>query len=164
MNVENSCVFCKFSKDETVKTLEDNFFFSMLDSFPVTPGHSLIIPKRHILSVLDLTQEEWVDLQVFNSKVIKLIENSDLKATYIEMLQHMSPDRPVNFLNEAIGNPRINTKPDAYNFGINDGREAGRTVDHLHWHIIPRYKGDMEDPTGGVRHVIPEKGNYKISR
>lgn len=47
---------------------------------------------------------------------------------------------------------------------MNDGKAAGRTVDHLHWHIIPRYDGDMIDPRGGVRYVIPEMGNYKTPR
>ena len=49
---------------------------------------------------------------------------------------------------------------DGYNIGINDGKSAGRTVDHLHVHLIPRYDGDMEDPKGGVRGVIPEKQKY----
>lgn len=47
-----------------------------------------------------------------------------------------------------------------FNIGINDGRAAGQTVDHLHVHLIPRYAGDHPDPTGGVRHVIPDKANY----
>lgn len=51
--------------------------------------------------------------------------------------------------------------PDGYNTGINVGQTAGQTVSHVHLHLIPRYEGDMPDPTGGVRHVIPEKGNYK---
>lgn len=50
--------------------------------------------------------------------------------------------------------------PDAFNIGMNCGVEAGQTVFHFHCHIIPRYKGDMENPRGGVRHVIPSKGNY----
>lgn len=50
---------------------------------------------------------------------------------------------------------------DAYNIGQNVGVEAGQTVDYPHVHLIPRRKGDMEDPTGGVRHVIPNKGNYR---
>ena len=52
-------------------------------------------------------------------------------------------------------------KPDGFNVGFNAGSAAGQTVDHLHIHVIPRYEGDMIDPRGGVRHVIPEKGNYK---
>jgi len=50
--------------------------------------------------------------------------------------------------------------PDAYNIGVNDGGSAGRTIHHLHIHLIPRYKGDVENPRGGVRHIIPGKGDY----
>lgn len=52
-------------------------------------------------------------------------------------------------------------RPDGYNVGFNVGDAGGQTVFHLHVHVIPRYNGDMEDPRGGVRHVIPERGNYK---
>lgn len=50
--------------------------------------------------------------------------------------------------------------PEAFNIGVNDGEAAGRTVHHLHIHLIPRYKGDVEKPRGGIRHIIPGKGNY----
>lgn len=50
---------------------------------------------------------------------------------------------------------------DGFNVGFNFGSSAGQTVGWPHVHLIPRRKGDMEDPTGGVRHVIPEKGNYR---
>ncbi len=50
---------------------------------------------------------------------------------------------------------------DGFNVGFNYGQAAGQTVEWPHVHLIPRRKGDMEDPTGGVRHVIPEKGNYR---
>jgi diadenosine tetraphosphate (Ap4A) HIT family hydrolase len=50
---------------------------------------------------------------------------------------------------------------DAFNVGQNCGEVAGQTVMYPHIHMIPRRKGDMTDPRGGVRHVIPEKGNYK---
>ncbi len=51
-------------------------------------------------------------------------------------------------------------KPDAYNIGINEGQAAGRSIDHLHVHLIPRYKGDVPNPRGGVRNIIPDKGDY----
>ena len=50
---------------------------------------------------------------------------------------------------------------DGFNIGLNYGKAAGQTVGWPHVHLIPRRTGDMEDPTGGVRHVIPEKGNYR---
>ncbi|ABS28171.1 type III restriction protein res subunit [Anaeromyxobacter sp. Fw109-5] len=52
-------------------------------------------------------------------------------------------------------------RPDGYNVGFNAGEAAGQTVMHLHVHVIPRYRGDMDGPRGGVRHVIPWKGNYR---
>lgn len=53
---------------------------------------------------------------------------------------------------------------DGFNVGFNYGQAAGQTVPWPHVHLIPRRKGDMEDPTGGVRHVIPEKGNYRKTK
>ncbi|HTN83212.1 MAG TPA: HIT family protein, partial [Sorangium sp.] len=55
-------------------------------------------------------------------------------------------------------------RPDGYNIGINAGEAAGQTVMHLHVHVIPRFRGDVDDPRGGVRHVIPGKGNYLVGR
>jgi hypothetical protein len=50
--------------------------------------------------------------------------------------------------------------PDGYNIGINDGAAAGQTVMHLHVHLIPRYKGDMDDPRGGGRWIFARKAAY----
>jgi len=50
--------------------------------------------------------------------------------------------------------------PDAYNIGVNVGEHAGQTIPHIHIHLIPRYEGDVEDPRGGIRGVIPGKQRY----
>jgi diadenosine tetraphosphate (Ap4A) HIT family hydrolase len=51
--------------------------------------------------------------------------------------------------------------PDGFNIGINVNSVAGQTVEHVHIHIIPRYTGDVINPIGGIRNVIPGKGYYK---
>lgn len=70
----------------------------------------------------------------------------------------------VEALNDAIYKAKqiIESKhdPDGYNIGMNCGEAAGQTVFHFHCHLIPRYRGDMVNPKGGVRHCIPGKGNY----
>lgn len=50
--------------------------------------------------------------------------------------------------------------PDGLNIGLNDGEAAGQTVMHAHIHVIPRWKGDVPDPRGGVRWIIPGKAAY----
>lgn len=45
--------------------------------------------------------------------------------------------------------------PEAYTIGVNDGKAAGRSIDHLHIHLIPRHHGDVDDPRGGIRRAAP---------
>ncbi|MFZ4059451.1 MAG: HIT family protein, partial [Ferruginibacter sp.] len=54
----------------------------------------------------------------------------------------------------------LKLNPDGYNIGININEYAGQTIPHVHIHLIPRYKGDVKEPRGGVRGVIPGKRNY----
>lgn len=98
------------------------------DAYPVSPGHTLIIPKRHIGSFFELTSDERSALLVL--------------------------------LDQAQAELQRSHQPQGYNIGINDGPAAGQTVPHLHIHLIPRYSGDLADPRGGVRWVIPEKARY----
>ena len=122
-----TCPFCNPDSNRIFYDA-DPVILCIWDGFPVSPGHALIIPRRHIASWFEATPQEQASL-------IKAI---DITKQAIEQ-QH---------------------EPDGFNIGINVGEAAGQTVPHLHVHVIPRYAGDMEDPRGGVRHVIPEKGNY----
>ena len=51
-------------------------------------------------------------------------------------------------------------QPQGFNVGINNSPVAGQTIPHAHIHVIPRYKGDVKNPRGGIRNIIPEKGDY----
>ena len=89
-----------------------------------------------------------------------LIISNQLKKDYFSL----SEDEKLHLLKaietaKSIVESEFN--PDGYNIGMNCGETAGQTVFHFHCHLIPRYKGDMEDPRGGVRYCIPEKGYYK---
>jgi len=67
----------------------------------------------------------------------------------------------LELLDQARADLDAELAPDGYNIGINVGSAAGQTVAHVHVHLIPRFRDDVDDPTGGVRFVIPERGNYR---
>ena len=121
-----SCAFCALPPARVID--ENTSAIAIRDGYPVSPGHTLLIPKRHTGSFFDLSEQERGD-------VLALLDRSKLAL-----------DREF--------------QPQGYNIGINDGAVAGQTVPHLHVHLIPRYVGDMPDPRGGVRWVIPEKVKY----
>lgn len=88
-----------------------------------------------------------------------LIISKNLRHDYFELTLEETAD-----LDNAIQLARQliekNHTPDGYNIGMNCGQAAGQTVFHFHCHVIPRYKGDMDDPIGGVRHCVEGKGKY----
>jgi len=80
--------------------------------------------------------------------------------SHVQYLDEADGGALYEFLERAVAEVRRRYEPDGMNIGLNDGPVAGQTISHLHWHIIPRYEGDIEDPTGGVRGVIPEEQTY----
>jgi diadenosine tetraphosphate (Ap4A) HIT family hydrolase len=158
------CIFCGEcldNKEPPRRIIENKFFYAMFDAHPIAPGHALIISKRHAVSLLDLTREEWIALKPMISKTIKKIELTNFKKIYTEMIKKQYTEKSPKYCKRILKHLGINKKPEAYNIGNNDGEAAGRTVHHLHIQIIPRFKGDVEDFVGGIRHIIPEGGNYK---
>lgn len=88
-----------------------------------------------------------------------LVISKDLKKDYFQLNESEKKDLHVA-IDLAKSIIEKEHSPDGYNIGMNCGEYAGQTIFHFHCHVIPRYKGDMENPRGGVRHCIPEKGNY----
>ena len=124
----NPCIFCKIRKEEL--QFENQLAYSSIDSYPVSEFHSLIVPKRHVESYFDLTEEE---IQACNDLILKTKE---------KILQQDSSVK-------------------GFNIGTNAGKSAGQSIMHCHIHLIPRREGDVENPQGGVRSVIPKKQHYK---
>ena len=88
-----------------------------------------------------------------------LIISNKVRSDFFELSEAEKNHLPKT-INKAKELIEKDYSPDGYNIGMNCGETAGQTVFHFHCHLIPRYKGDMEDPKGGVRHVIPSKGKY----
>ena len=122
----NNCIFCELSAERI--HFESELWIVVRDGFPISPGHTLIIPKRHVRDYFEINEDEHRALQS-----VITIAKDDL-------------DKEVS--------------PDGYNIGINCGEVAGQTVFHLHIHLIPRFKGDRDNPKGGVRWVLPDKADY----
>ena len=88
-----------------------------------------------------------------------LIISKSEKVDYFELTILEQKDLLIN-IGKAKEIIEMNFSPDGYNIGMNCGEYAGQTVMHFHCHIIPRYKGDMDNPRGGIRHCIAGKGYY----
>ena len=169
MKVKNHCETeeCCFCKERIQDNLvfQNSHFYAKLDRYPVSLGHSLVIPKRHILTLAELTDEEWVSLKPAIQDTIKNIyafSPSELRNIYESYITNSLGDKSKTLCEMVLRNfTFLHVQPDGFNFGINQGKVAGATIEHLHMHIIPRYRGDVPDPTGGVRNVLPEVGNYR---
>jgi len=128
-NKTEYCLFCdKDNAKEHRIIFENELFYARWDNFPINKGHAEIMPKRHIVSFFNLSEEELIQMFDLLKRVKQLIDEK--------------------------------YHPDGYNVGSNEGEAAGRTIHHLHIHIIPRYFGDVPNPVGGIRNIIPEKGDY----
>ena len=126
-NRDQNCIFCTEVPNRAIDQNELALAFE--DKYPVTKGHTLIIPKRHVADYFELHQPEINAIhQLLNARKAEL-QGKDSTIT-------------------------------GFNIGVNAGKDAGQTILHCHVHLIPRRTGDMNDPTGGVRGVIPNKQKY----
>lgn len=124
---QTGCVFCDITNQRIIA--QNELFLAIRDAYPVTEGHTLLIPKRHVESPGSLRQPE------------------------LNAMWALADEAKLN-LRKA--DPSI----DGFNFGFNEGISAGQSVMHAHVHLIPRRTGDVAEPKGGVRGVIPSKQSY----
>jgi histidine triad (HIT) family protein len=154
------CLFCDRSHLHQLAVWQSNYFYGFFEIHPVSPGHFCIVPVRHVERLIDLRPEEWDNLNIALTEAIRIIQITNLHIVYGKYMKAGYSDKVSQYCTEALIMSDRYGKPQSYNHGINEGLAAGRTVHHLNWHIIPRYMGDVADPTGGIRGVIPGKGNY----
>jgi len=126
MTTTKPCIFCSLPAASIID--QNELAMAVRDIAPVNPGHTLIMPKRHVSSYFELTDEEALALMDLMRRTKKTLDTE--------------------------------FKPDDYNIGVNDGPLGGQTVPHVHIHVMPRYRGDVDDVRGGVRNIIPERAVY----
>jgi diadenosine tetraphosphate (Ap4A) HIT family hydrolase len=124
--MDAQCPFCSPVPEEIV--LRNPLCYARYDRYPVSKGHVLIVPFRHVSNFFELSQDE-------RKAALELVWEANAKLC-------------------------SDFHPDGYNVGVNVGSAAGQTVMHVHIHLIPRYQGDVPDPRGGVRFVVPQKAKY----
>lgn len=126
------CLFCKIIKKEIPAEIiyEDDQSLAILDVNPRAPGHSMVMPKIHSQTILDLPENKLGLLFETVKKVASLIQNG--------------------------------LKPEGFTIGINHGRISGQVIDHLHVHIIPRFKDDGGGSVHGVVNNPPKESLEKI--
>jgi len=127
LTAESSCPFCSRATSGD-HSQSSRFSIAFPDGFPLNPGHTLVVPRRHVEDPFDLNSEEQADLWRLVAQVKSVLQQDQ--------------------------------KLDGFTVGVNVGTAAGQTVDHAHIHVIPRYRGDVIDPRGGVRWVIPARAAY----
>lgn len=124
---QRACPFC--AVDSAVIVQGNTMAFAVRDTNPVTPLHSLALPRRHVASYFELRPREVAAMEELLRQIWRDIEAED-----------------------------SNVK--GFNVGINIGTVAGQTIPHCHIHLIPRRRGDVADPWGGVRAIIPGRAHY----
>jgi diadenosine tetraphosphate (Ap4A) HIT family hydrolase len=120
------CPFCDVQPERVVA--ETALTLTIRDGFPVSPGHTLVIPRRHFADLFDASEAEIAEIW------------QALRLAATELTREYALD--------------------GFNVGVNVGGAAGQTVMHLHWHLIPRYRGDQPDPRGGIRRIFPARADY----
>lgn len=124
---DDRCPFCTLPSEQIVA--ENELILAVRDQYPVTSGHTLLMPRRHVEDQTGLWQPEINALHALQIQVIGQLRAAD---------------------------PAIS----GFNIGSNAGASAGQTIFHCHIHLIPRRAGDMRNPRGGVRGVIPDRQAY----
>jgi diadenosine tetraphosphate (Ap4A) HIT family hydrolase len=125
MAAEDTCELC----EPDMVLLGDELAYVRYDNNSLTPGHVLVVPRRHVANFFDMTADE-------KNAVLALLD----RAQAVIAEKH---------------------KPDGYNIGVNVGRAGGQSRMHVHVHLIPRYKGDVSDPRGGIRCVLAARTTAK---
>jgi diadenosine tetraphosphate (Ap4A) HIT family hydrolase len=115
---------CELCEPEMI-LFGDELAYVRHDNHSLSPGHVLVIPRRHVANFFEMTWEEKMSV--------------------------------LALLDRARAGIDTDHAPDGYNIGVNIGAAGGQSRMHVHVHLIPRYRGDVADPRGGIRCVLAHR-------
>lgn len=139
----NGCSFCALiqEKDKAI-FYEDpgGLFVALWTSLPASPGHTLVVPRRHLQRFRDMNNEEKRHIAAVVADVKDKIDSADLEVVCNNL--EVISDRSARLIQAAQQDLQqvAGVLPEAFNDYINDGPAAGQTIPHLHWHILPRWE------------------------
>jgi bis(5'-adenosyl)-triphosphatase len=128
---ESKCAFCR-SNQHLAVIFNTKRFRAIYNQSPIVPGHCLLIPRRHVEYLLDLTKEEWLDLRIATKRLLTAVLGT------------------------------FETR--AFDLALQEGREAGQSVHHLHFHILPRTPRDLSAPGKWYRILDRQNTRYESFR
>lgn len=145
MSADIFCALYDNWKKEGLILYENENACGMLTFNSVVPGQAIIFPRRHIISLEDLTWFEAKDLMAIavpeTFKAIQKMYEADVDflSKFYENVKN-NPPFPLSkdYAEKMLADPVLKISPVAYNVGINCGKEAGQSVNHLHLHLFPR--------------------------
>ncbi len=120
MSANDPCIFCHLDRP---LLLDNDRAVAFYDAYPVSPGHALVVPRRHVRTLFDTNDEDYLACFALVRRLVEWL--------------------------------RAEHQPQGFNIGVNCEPAGGQSVWHAHIHVIPRYSGDVPEPLGGVRNVIP---------
>jgi diadenosine tetraphosphate (Ap4A) HIT family hydrolase len=125
-------------------------FYNKMDDFTLIPKDQIVFENNYFFMIYDAFPVSPGHILIISKRLVP---------NYFEL-----NEEELVQLNHAIIKAKslidLTFNPIGYNIGMNCGLAAGQTIFHFHCHIIPRYQGDTQNPSGGVRGVIPNKQHY----
>ena len=152
------CVFCYENVLKEEIFYEDDLFYARLDRYPGVPGHIEVIPKRHVEYLFGLNAEEKRQMLFSVENTWNKLKETCLKKEYLKMKAINETSK--QFIEKALNCFSLEARlfPKDILHGINDGPNAGQSIPHLHWHIIPAFPGKIIKR--GIRNAIEDDFDY----
>ena len=158
--MSQECFFCKVGGE--LLLVENDYFYSVLDEYPVSPGHVLIVPKLHIASLRELPSVQGAAMIEIVQRTLTKLSAQTLREFYFNKVTNSKDEKSKELCKTALDALGRHSGIEDFNLGINDGPAAGQTIPHLHIHVMPRFANDGGAGIGGVRHIFSSRGDYKL--